>query len=132
MSPEAAPSVPRVESQSETDQSIIKLQEALEVGESQARDIASIQVGCPIPGENRQSSLGEFMNSPHGAEKADEILEIAQDARRDGASAEKAMSQALGFSAVRDKETGNLLRVPSEQNPVENEDIAQDAKKKLN
>lgn len=90
---------------------VTMLQDELGVDEAQARDLASIEVACPVPGEDRQSSLGEFMASEHGADKADEIINIASQAQESGATAEEALSQALGFAAVRDKSTGELSRV---------------------
>ncbi len=90
---------------------VVMLQDMLSVDEEQARDLASIAVACPIPGEDRQASLGEFMTSEHGADKAATIADIAMLAREKGASPEEALSQALGFAALRDNDTGELVRV---------------------
>lgn len=87
------------------------LQDRLGVSEEQARDLMNIQVACPIPGEDRQASLGEFLTSEHGANKATTIIDIATQAREKGATAEQSLAQALGFAAVRDKNTGALARV---------------------
>jgi hypothetical protein len=91
------------------------LQDRLGVDEAQARDLANIAVACPVPGQGRQASLGEFMTSEHGADKADTIVDIATQALERGASPEEAMAQALGFAAVRDRETGELARVDPEE-----------------
>ncbi|MBI3624239.1 hypothetical protein HY218_01255, partial [Candidatus Saccharibacteria bacterium] len=68
-------------------------------------------VACIFPGPDRESSLGEFMSSEHGAEKAMTIVDIATGAQEKGASPEEALAQALGFAAVRDRGTGRLARV---------------------
>ncbi len=60
---------------------VAMLQDRLGIDEIQARDLANIAVVCPIPGIDRQQSLGEFMASEHGAEKAVTIVNIAKDAR---------------------------------------------------
>lgn len=91
---------------------VAMLQDRLGVDESQARDLASIQVACPIPGQDREASLGEFMTSEHGADKAEQIVDIATQAQEKGATPEEALAQALGFAAVRDRDTGELARVP--------------------
>jgi len=87
------------------------LQERLGVTEVQARDLMNVQVACPVPGEDREASLGEFMTSEHGASMATTIVEIASQAKERGASVEESLAQALGFAAVRDKNTGALARV---------------------
>ncbi|HET7060026.1 MAG TPA: hypothetical protein VFH99_01765 [Candidatus Saccharimonadales bacterium] len=115
----------------------VLLQESLGVSEEVARDLASVQVMCPKPGEDRQSSLAEFMTSPHGAGKAEQIIDIAREARESGADPEEALQRALGFAAIKDKETGRLLRVddaeptapaadPLKQAPTEKEDKPND------
>jgi hypothetical protein len=76
----------------------------LGVDEAVAQDLASIFVACPIPGV-------DFMSSPHGQEKASQILDIASKAINEGATPEQSMERALGFSAVQDHETGKLTRV---------------------
>jgi hypothetical protein len=83
----------------------------LGVDEAVAQDLASIFVACPIPGVDRQTSLADFMSSPHGQEKASQILDIASKAINEGATPEQSMERALGFSAVQDHETGKLTRV---------------------
>ncbi len=97
------------------DDAVGMLQERLGIDEVQARDLASIAVACPIPGESRNASLGEFMASEHGADKAGEIVDIATQAQERGATPEEALSQALGFAAVRDRETGELIKVVPEE-----------------
>jgi hypothetical protein len=87
------------------------LQDRLGIDEEQARDLVNVQVACPIPGQDREASLGEFMTSEHGAEKAEQIVDIATQARERGAEPEEALAQALGFAAVRDQDTGGLARV---------------------
>lgn len=90
---------------------VAMLQDRLGVDEAQARDFANIQVACPIPGQDREASLGEFMTSEHGADKAAQIVDIATQAQERGAAPEEALAQALGFAAVRDQDSGQLLRV---------------------
>lgn len=90
---------------------IAMLQDRLGIDETQARDLANIQVACPIPGQDREASLGEFMASKHGADKAAQIVDIATQAQEKGAAPEEALAQALGFAAVRDKDSGELVRV---------------------
>lgn len=90
------------------------LEERLGVSLVEAEDLSRIEVACPLPGEGRQSSLGEFMTSEHGAGHSAHIINLARTAIERGASPEDAISQALGFAAVRD-DTGRLRRVePSE------------------
>ena len=99
----------------ETIDAVGMLQDRLGIDEAQAHDLASIAVACPIPGEDRQASLGEFMTSEHGADKAAQIVDIATQAQERGANPEEAITQALGFAAVRDRETGELVRVSPEE-----------------
>lgn len=95
----------------------IEMLQTLGMDEAEARDLASVVVVCPIPGADRNSSLGEFMTSEHGKAKATTILETAKNAKEKGASNEEAIGQALGFTALLDKHTGKLVRVV----PVEEE-----------
>ena len=90
---------------------VAMLQDRLGIDEEQARDLANIQVACPVPGQDREASLADFMTSEHGANKAPQIVDIAVSALEKGASAEEALAQALGFAAVRNKDTGELARV---------------------
>jgi hypothetical protein len=103
------------ESTSESIDPIALLQDRLGVDEERARDFANIAVACPVPGVgNREASLGDFMASPHGASMTTDILNLATEAQREGALPEAALSRALGFAAVRDRETGELARVNPE------------------
>lgn len=101
------------------DPAVTMIRARLGVDEFQAQDLARIQVSCPVPGMDRISSLGEFMVSEHGADMASTILDLAVEAHKEGATPEQSFSRALGFSAMKDKETGSLLRVPTrEANPT--------------
>lgn len=88
------------------------IQQRLDIDEVQARSIASVAIRCPFPGAGqREGSLGEFLASEHGAEQSDAILDIASGAREKGATPEEAIGNALGFAAIRDPETKELVRV---------------------
>ena len=89
------------------------LQERLAVSPEVAADLGTIEVACPIPGEGRRQSLAEFMASPHGAAMGEQIISIAASARMEGLEPEQAIQRALGFSAIVDKETNRLARVPA-------------------
>lgn len=91
--------------------SALLLQERLDIDVDQAIDLTTIRVVCPFPGQNRETSLGDFMASEHGASVTQQIVETAAQAHEKGATLDEALAQALGFAAVRDKETGGLARV---------------------
>ncbi len=102
-----------VSPESSTADPIAILQERLGVDAAQAADLASIQVVCPVPGQQRETSLADFMTSEHGASKTAQIVDIAAAAQEKGAAPEEAIAQALGFAAVRNEHTGKLARVAS-------------------
>lgn len=108
---------------------ILMLQDKLGISEEQARDLADIQVVCPVPGQDRQESLGEFMTSEHGTDKAKTIVETAQMHKEKGATPEEAVGYALGFAAVRN-ETGGLARISRDEERHEKPN-SPEAKKKL-
>lgn len=104
-----------VQASTAVDPAINMIRTRLGVDELEAQDLARIQVSCPVPGMDRISSLGEFMVSEHGADMATTILDLASEAHSEGATPEQSISRALGFSAMKDKETGSLLRVPTRE-----------------
>jgi hypothetical protein len=108
---------------------INEIQGRLGVDEAVAQDLASIFVTCPIPGTERQTSLADFMASPHGQEKADQILDLASKAIREGATLEQSIERALGFSAVPDPETGKLARIDVAPHEATNKEPAVSKKK---
>jgi hypothetical protein len=110
---------------------VVMLQDRLGIDEDQARDLALIRVVCPVPGEDRQESLGDFMASEHGANKATTILDIAKSVVEKGGTPEEAISAALGFAALRDKDTGKLVRVTINEERATQADQSE-PKKKLN
>lgn len=111
---------PAATQESATREAHILLQEALGVSEAVARDLASVQIECPVPGEGRQGSLGEFMASEHGAGKAGQIIETARTEVKTGASPEDAVKRALGFAAVIDKDTGKMARLTAPEQVKKN------------
>lgn len=101
----------------ETLDPVAMLSDRLGVDEERARDLANVAIACPVRGEDRQTSLGEFMVSDHGAEKAGTVIDLAAQAKEKGANEEEALSQALGFAAIRDKSGGLARVIPAESVP---------------
>jgi hypothetical protein len=94
------------------------LQENLGITEDVARDLADIQVECPVPGVNAQLSLGEFILTPHGSEKIETVMTQAKKAMELGADVETALGFGLGAMAVKTDEAGKLIRVSRESEQV--------------
>jgi hypothetical protein len=108
---------------------VAELQASLGVDQEIAQDLSMVLVECPIPGEARLTSLGDFMGSDHGAAKAGQILEAARRAKESGATPEESLQRALGFAAVINQETGMLQRAEPSISPSATESH-QDSKKK--
>lgn len=106
------------------DPAITMIRARLGVDEIQAQDLARIQVACPMPGVEAVQSLGEFMISEHAADKVSVIMDLAVEAQQEGKTPEQSLSRALGFSAIKDKETGSLLRVPEPKQPEPKKKLA--------
>lgn len=92
-----------------------QIQEALGIDELAAQDYLQVVIACPAAeNSDRQTTLGEFMSTPHGQFIGGRLLEAAKGARQQGLPPEAALTQALGPAAIRHQETGQLQRLPAE------------------